>query len=259
MEEMAICIDIDKCTACRACQVACKNWNQLKGEQTENRGSHENPPDLSADTWNRIVFMEKRRANGTINWSFFNERCRHCYNPPCEMGGEVVPGAVIWDETGAVVYTGKTAELDYEDFVSYCPYNIPRKDPATGRIYKCNMCIDRITNGLKPACVTACSTGALNFGTKKEMLTFAHRRIKELGGDANLYPSEDYNTMWILPEKQENYPLAKAVRPEARYRLARRTAPSGLVAGAVLATGFLSFIGQRRQKVAEAEGKDMKG
>lgn len=252
MEEMAICIDIARCTACRACQVACKNWNQLKAEKTENRGTHENPPDLSANTWNRISMAETRKKDGGLNWSFFNDRCRHCSPPPCEEGAEDVPGAVTVDETGAVVYSEKTAQVKFEDFLSYCPYNIPRQDPVTHRIFKCNMCIDRIKNGLKPACVTACLTGTLNFGTKEEMVALANKRVEQLGGDANLYPGEDYHTMWVLPETSENYPLAKIDQTHRRYQLARRPM-SPLFAGAVLAAGLVNLISDRRQKVAEAE------
>ncbi|OQX63012.1 MAG: hypothetical protein B5M56_04280 [Desulfococcus sp. 4484_241] len=253
MEEMAICIDVAKCMGCRACQVACKNWNCLGAEQTENIGSHENPPDLSARTWNRLVYRETLMPNGDVMWSFFNDRCRHCNPPSCAEGAEDVPGAVVWDDSGAVVYTDKTRELDFDDFFSYCPYGIPRQDPETGRIYKCTMCIDRITNGLEPACVKACPTGALNFGTKKQMLRYARARISELGPNANLYPGEDYNTLWVLPESEESYNLARATSARKHYRAAREPF-SGVLAGAVFAVlGFLNFITQRRGKVADTE------
>lgn len=220
--EFSVCIDISKCTACRACQVACKSWNKLKAEQTENKGSHENPPDLSANTWNRIVFMETRLPKGAIDWSFFNDRCHHCEDAPCMYAADSVPGAIITDDTGAVIYTEKTSQLDYDSILSECPYDIPRLDEKTNRIYKCNMCIDRITNGLKPACVTACSTGTLNFGTQKDMLKFAYDRIKVLGKDANLYPGEEYHTFWVLPEKQDRYPISKKEQNKP-YRIARNT------------------------------------
>jgi len=239
MAEMAICIDVTKCTACRACQVACKSWNQLKAVKTVNRGTHENPPDLSADTWNRIIYNEKLK-NGRIEWSFFNERCRHCEDPPCMYAAEDVPGAVIKDKTGAVIFTEKTKLLNFEDVRDACPFDIPRYDETTGRIYKCNLCIDRIKNGLRPACVTACSTGALNFGTKAAMLKLANERIREIGGDANLYPGEEYNTFWVLPEKEEYYGIAKA--PDAiprRFAWNKRFSPWATLG---LAAGFLGYI-----------------
>jgi len=241
MEQMTICIDISRCTACRACQVACKNWNQLKAEQTENRGSHENPPDLSGQTWNRIVFMETRISNDGIDWAFFSERCRHCDDPPCIEASESVPGAIIRHDSGAVLFTEKTQQLEYDDVLSYCPYDIPRKDKATGRINKCTMCVDRVTHGLKPACVTACSTGALNFGPRPEMLRFIEARIKALGGDANIYPGEDHNTIWILPENRKRYPLAQAMEVRRPYRRAARGKSGAVLAGVLLTAGLVKF------------------
>ena len=201
MDNMAIFIDISKCTACRSCQVACKSWNQLKAEQTENRGSHENPPDLSPNTWNRIRWMENKK-NGAIAWTFFSDRCRHCDPPDCKyIADTFVEGAVLKDESGAVLFTEKIKGIDPDEILSACPYNIPRFDEATGMFFKCNFCIERIRAGLPPACAKACSTGALNFGTREAMLALADSRLKALKGDAVLYPGTEYNTFWVLPDK----------------------------------------------------------
>jgi len=206
MGQVAICIDIDKCTACRACQVACKNWNQLAGEQTQNLGTHENPPDLSATTWNRIKFVEAKTPSGKMEWAFFSTRCRHCDEPGCMYAAQkTLADAVVQDATGAVLFTPKTKDLEVDDIRGECPYDIPRQDKATGQLFKCTLCVDRITNGLLPACVKACSTGALTFGPKEKMLQTAKKRVAELGGDANLYPGEAFSTFWILPEKTDYY------------------------------------------------------
>lgn len=202
MDNMAIFIDISKCTACRACQVACKNWNQLKAEQTENRGSHENPPDLSANTWNRIRWIE-RLKDKNISWVFFSDRCRHCDPPDCKyIADTYVEGAIIKDSSGAVLFTEKIRAIDPDEIMSACPFNIPRYQADTGMAFKCNLCIDRIRYGLTPACVKACSTGVLNFGEKKKMLELARTRIAELGNPAVIYPGEAYNTFWALPDKE---------------------------------------------------------
>jgi formate dehydrogenase iron-sulfur subunit len=221
--------------------VACKNWNQLKAEQTQNRGGHENPPDLSAQTWNRIMFIEKRKADGVIDWVFFNDRCRHCDDPPCMEGAEEIPEAIVRHESGAVIYTEKSRELDFDDLATYCPYDIPRKDPVSGRIVKCNLCIDRITHGLKPACVTACSTGTLSFGPRPEMLRLIQLRIKALGGDACLYPGEECNTIWILPESPKRYPIAEAPVRRRRQRLAGVRLPAAIGVGAMAVAGLSRF------------------
>jgi formate dehydrogenase iron-sulfur subunit len=206
MGQVAIFIDIDKCTACRACQVACKNWNQLKGEQTENRGTHENPPDLSANTWNRIKFVEANSPGGKAAWAFFSTRCRHCDEPGCMYAAQKTSAdAIVQDPTGAVLFTPKTKDLSVDDIRPECPYDIPRKDEASGQLVKCTLCVGRITNGLTPACVKACSTGALSFGPKDKMLDQAKKRIAVLGKDANLYPGEAFSTLWALPEKPAYY------------------------------------------------------
>lgn len=240
MAEMAILIDVVKCTACRACQVACKSWNQLKAEKTQNQGTHENPPDLSAVTWNRIKHNEDMK-DGKLRWLFFNDRCRHCAEPPCMGVAMDVPNAIIKDPTGAVVYTDETKKLIFQDAKDSCPYNIPRRDEKTGRIVKCTLCIDRITNGLKPACVKTCPTGTLSFGEKAAMLAKAKERIKALGGEANLYPGEEYNVLWVLPEPMEAYKLeVKAPQGTSRRAaLAKMCAPLSPVGLAIAGLGLM--------------------
>ncbi|HNR12606.1 MAG TPA: formate dehydrogenase [Thermodesulfobacteriota bacterium] len=228
MDEMAILIDVSKCTACRSCQVACKNWNQLKAEKTTNRGSHENPPDLSSSTWNRIRFHEAIK-DGRIDLLFINERCRHCAEPPCVAAAEDVPGAIIKDPAGPVVITEKAKQLNAQDIRDACPFDIPRFD-ETGQIFKCTMCADRVLNGLKPACVQACSTGALSFGPKPAMLALAEKSMKALGESATLYPSEDYNVLWVLPEAPETYNLAKAPDMKGTHYAGRTRKSTGLLA-----------------------------
>lgn len=212
MAEKAILIDVAKCTGCRGCQVACKQWNQLSAEKTKNRGTYENPPDLTAQTWNRIKFNEVPEG-GKLKWLFFSDRCRHCEYPPCkDAADESVPGAIIKDKTGAVVFTEKTRKLNFSDIRDACPFNIPRYDKASGRIFKCTLCIDRTSNGLVPACVKACPAGTLNFGSKPAMVKLAKKRVKELGGSALIYPSDEYNVLWVLPETEEHYDLANAAQ-----------------------------------------------
>jgi formate dehydrogenase iron-sulfur subunit len=240
MAEMAILIDVAKCTACRACQVACKSWNQLKAEKTQNQGSHENPPDLSAVTWNRIKYSEVTKDE-KLRWLFLNERCRHCAEPPCMGAAMDVPNAIVKDPTGAVVYTDETKKLSFQDTKDTCPYNIPRRDEKSGRIVKCTLCIDRITNGMKPACVKTCPTGTLSFGEKAEMVKRANERVKALGGDATLYPGEEYNVLWVLPEPMESYGLV-VMAPEGTSRrtaLAKMFAPLGTIGLAVAGLGIM--------------------
>ena len=171
-------IDTTTCTGCRGCQIACKQWKKLPAEKTVNRGSFQNPEDLSFSTY-KLVRMSEAEINKKLQWLFFPDQCRHCTEPPClESAGE--PQAIYKDKaTGAVLYTKVTKDLDAESIIQSCPYNIPRKG-ADGSLAKCDMCIDRVSNGLLPACVKTCPTGAMNFGEYKDMREFARWRLAEV-------------------------------------------------------------------------------
>ncbi len=171
-------IDTTTCTGCRGCQIACKQWKKLPAEKTVNRGSFQNPQDLSFTTY-KLVRMSEAEINKKLNWLFFPDQCRHCTEPPClEAAGE--PQAIYKDKaTGAVIYTKVTKDLDADSIIESCPYNIPRKGPD-GSLAKCDMCIDRVSNGLLPACVQTCPTGAMNFGEYKDIRGWAQVRLAEV-------------------------------------------------------------------------------
>lgn len=174
-------IDLARCTACRGCQIACKQWKQLPAEQTKNTGSHQNPPDMSAVTL-KVVRLKELGDAGDFKWLFLPDQCRHCVDPPCKDAGDgVVKDAITHDkETGAVVFTEKTKDLPFDVIKGACPYDIPRQDPKTKIMAKCDMCNDRVHAGLLPACVKTCPTGAMNFGERDEMLALGKKRLEEL-------------------------------------------------------------------------------
>ena len=171
-------IDTTTCTGCRGCQIACKQWKKLPAEKTVNRGSFQNPEDLSFTTY-KLVRMTEAEIDQKLRWLFFPDQCRHCLEPPClEAAGE--PTAIYKDKaTGAVIYTKVTKDLDTDAIIESCPYNIPRKGPD-GSLAKCDMCNDRVSNGLLPACVKTCPTGTMNFGEYKDMRMYAQARLAEV-------------------------------------------------------------------------------
>jgi formate dehydrogenase iron-sulfur subunit len=184
MADKSFFVDTTKCTACRGCQIACKEWNQLPATKTFNWGSYQNPADLSFSTFKLVRFRELM-SGGKINWYFFPDQCRHCLEPPCKDTAEgYVEGAIVQDAaTGAVIFTAKSSKLStsaFEEVRQSCPYNIPRQDPATRLMAKCTMCFDRISNGLLPACVKVCPTGTMNFGDRGMILDMAYSREAEL-------------------------------------------------------------------------------
>ncbi|MDY6950718.1 MAG: 4Fe-4S dicluster domain-containing protein [Thermodesulfobacteriota bacterium] len=199
-------IDTTICTACRGCQVACKQWHDLPAEKTVNRGSHQNPADLSFVTYKLVRFNEVV-VDGKLKWLFFPDQCRHCLEPPCEMTAED-PEAIFRDPaTGAVVYTARTKNLDAQAIIDSCPYNIPRAS-KDGTLAKCDMCIDRVENGLLPACVQTCPTGAMNFGDRKEMLALAKKRlavVKKTHPNAQLLDPDDIRVIYLVTEEPNLY------------------------------------------------------
>jgi formate dehydrogenase iron-sulfur subunit len=205
-------IDLTRCTACRGCQVACKQWHDLPAEETHNFGSHQNPADLSFITYKLVRFSEAE-VGGKLKWLFFPDQCRHCIIAPCK---EVADGyneqAILRDAaTSAVLFTELTATLsadEKQEVREACPYDIPRIDAESGIMSKCDMCIDRVHNGLKPACVTICPTGAMNFGDREEMLALAEKhleKVKKRSPKAHLVDPDDVNVIYLVEEDPKLY------------------------------------------------------
>jgi formate dehydrogenase iron-sulfur subunit len=192
-------VDTTLCTACRGCQVACKQWHNLPAEDTVNRGTYQNPADLSFDTY-KLVRMREEVIDGKLRWLFFPDQCRHCIEAPCEATAGEPTAIYTSPATGAVIYTANTGQLDAAEIVESCPYNIPRKSPD-GTLAKCDMCNDRVENGLQPACVKVCPTGAMNFGERDDMLTLAKSRLAQVKSkfpNAMLLDPDDVRTIYMV-------------------------------------------------------------
>ena len=206
-------IDTTRCTACRGCQLACKEWHDLPANQTKQRGTHQNPPDLNPNNLKIVRFRERMKSDGTVIWNFFPDQCRHCLTPICkEVADMAVPGAIIKDaKTGAVLATEKSAKLSPQDsqaVIDACPYNIPRLDPKTKCLTKCDMCFDRVSAGMLPICVKTCPTGTMAFGEREEILPMAQKRleiVKKTFPKAFLADFRDVSVIYLLAEEKEHY------------------------------------------------------
>jgi len=209
-----ILVDTSRCTACRGCQIACKEWHELPANKTTQYkwGSHQNPQDLNANNYKLVRFNE-RLEDGVVRWNFFPDQCRHCEIAPCKETGDLyIEEAIVQDEkTGAIVFTDKTKSFNKEEFEEIkdaCPYNVPRRDGDKGVLSKCTMCNDRIHNGMIPACVKVCPTGAMQFGERADMLKLAESRLATLKKDwpeARLADPDAVNVVYLLIDKPENY------------------------------------------------------
>jgi formate dehydrogenase beta subunit len=217
MNKMAILYDSSKCTACRGCQVACKQWNDLAAETTFNAGSYENPPDLSASTWTRITFTELEKGD-RVEWLFLKRGCMHCTEAACV---QVCPTNALKHHSNGMV----TVERDLCNGCGYCtqfcPFHIPRLDGSlltgAGKSYKCNMCQERTTNGDLPACVKTCPPGALSYGEREGLIAKAAARVDFLKAhghpQANLYGANllgGLGRMYILLEAPAAYGLPES-------------------------------------------------
>ena len=171
-------IDTTRCIACKACQVACKQWNRLPAEKTMNRGDLQNPADFSSTTY-KLVRMNEEMIDSKVNWLFFPDQCRHCLVPPCLLWAQNTEAIYQDKATGAVVYTAATQKLKAKDIIGVCPYNVPRIG-QDGLLAKCTMCNDRVKNGMAPACVKTCPTGTLNFGDLEAMQAMAAERLEQV-------------------------------------------------------------------------------
>lgn len=219
-------IDTTLCMGCRGCQVACKQWHGLPAEITHNRGTYQNPPDLSFDTY-KLVRMKEVLIDGKLKWLFFPDQCRHCLEPPCLEAVE--DASVIYQDpdTGAVLYTANTRYIDGDAIRELCPYNVPRKAPD-GTLAKCDMCNDRVRNGLEPACVKTCPSGAMNFGDRADILKQAHNAlaaVRKSNPKARLIDEADVSVIYLVAEDPLiYYDYAIAAATYAPGRITRQAA-----------------------------------
>jgi len=249
----AMLLDVSKCTACRACQVACKAWNDLPGEATVCLGYYDNPPDLSPETWNRIAFYEVERDGGQVAWLFRSVRCMHCTDASCVS---VCP-------TGAAQHRGEFVVIDPKWCVgcgycaTACPFNVPRLGHGAekGSARKCWFCYDRVSDGLQPACAKSCPTGAIEFGDRGALISKAHDRLGVLRGrgfaDANLYGENllgGLHQMYVLTEKPAVFGLPEA--PQVATRTVVGNWLSGIVTAGVVAALPFWLLFKRKQELA---------
>ncbi|MBN2187274.1 MAG: 4Fe-4S dicluster domain-containing protein [Dehalococcoidia bacterium] len=265
MADKAILYDSSKCTACRGCMVACKQWWGLEGEKTRNLGSYENPPDLSYNTWLKIRFneIESNKPAG-VEWIFTRQACMHCTDAACV---KVCPsGALYYGTMGNVAYNpdictgcGYCSE--------FCPFKVPKLQggPATviRKMNKCILCFDRISNNQEPACVKTCPTDALIFGDRQELVNIGKNRVQELKSaypEAYLYGEKELgglHVMYVLTHSPQVHGLP--VNPEVpvaaiAWKDVLKPAGYALTGLAVVGLG-LNYLVARANANAKAEIK----
>jgi formate dehydrogenase iron-sulfur subunit len=171
-------VDIDLCIGCKACEVACKEWNDLPAEETSNFGSYQSHEDLTATTWDLMRFNEVELPNNDLAWLIRKDSCLHCEDPGC-LAACPAPGAIVQYENGIVDFDQSKC-IGCQYCIAGCPFDIPRFDQTTKKVYKCTLCVDRVTTGLEPACVKACPTGSIKYGSTEDMIAYGNTKVAKL-------------------------------------------------------------------------------
>ena len=170
-------IDTSTCIGCKACEVACQEWNDLPPETTVQLGNYQTLPDMTPYVWNLIRFNEVEEG-GNLHWLMRKDQCMHCADPGC-LKACPAPGAIVQYENGIVDFQQENC-IGCGYCISGCPFNVPKLSSQTKKVYKCTLCVDRVAVGLEPACIKACPTSCLQFGTKENLLLKAKKRVDQL-------------------------------------------------------------------------------
>ena len=249
--------DTTVCIGCKACEVACKQWNQLPDDGFSFSGnSYDNTGQLGSSTWRHVAFVERsvierpaaisqQAANG-FSWLMLSDVCKHCHHAGCL---ENCP-------TGAIVRTEFDSVFVQPDIcngcgycVVGCPFGVIDRNPTDGRAWKCTLCYDRQKDNLEPACAKACPTDSILFGDVAELRAKAEQRVAQLhergvkeaylyGADSAAQPGTGgLNAFFLLLDRPEVYnlppqPVAPAKRVAASWT-SMALASLGLLAAAV--------------------------
>jgi len=191
--------DSTLCIGCKACEVACKEWNGIAADGLDWSGfSYDNTEAVGHSTWRHVKFVEHAPEPGfggnadLSSWVFSSDVCKHCEQAGCL---EACPtGAIVRTEFGGVYVQPDVCNGCAYCVVS-CPFGVVQKNPADGRAFKCTFCYDRQKAGLEPACAKACPTESIKFGEINQLRVAANERLNELKDrgvqDAQLYDPTD--------------------------------------------------------------------
>jgi formate dehydrogenase iron-sulfur subunit len=248
MTRMGFFTDTSVCIGCKACEVACKEWNDVPDDGLDFLAmSYDNTGALGADTWRHVAFVEKSAGAG-VKWLMSSDVCKHCTHAACL---DVCPtGALFRTEFDTVV-----VQQDVCNGCGYCvpacPFGVIDKRESDGRVWKCTLCYDRLKSDLEPACAKACPTDSIQFGPLEELRERAAGRmgvLREAGvSEAQLYGADEddgvggFGAFFLLLDEPEVYglPPTPVVTTRDLPRMWRAAAGAALALAGAVAAAFV--------------------
>ena len=257
--EMGFFTDTSLCIGCKACEVACKEWNLVPGDGLEWTGdSYDNTTALGCNSWRHVAFIEQSKPvsmpdvqAGGVRWLMASDVCKHCSNAACL---EVCPtGALTRTEFGTVVVQPDVCNgCGY--CVPACPFGVLDKREDDGRAWKCTLCYDRLKDDMEPACAKACPTKSIQFGELKQLRVIAADRVRQLQSrgeeQAGLYLAGDddgvggAHAFFLLLDRPEVYGLPPDPVDTTRDLRTIWTSAAVAAAGAALAVALAALRGR---------------
>ncbi|MBC5805559.1 MAG: 4Fe-4S ferredoxin [Candidatus Eremiobacter antarcticus] len=248
-EPVGLFTDTSICIGCKACEVACKEWNQLPGNEPQFRDSFDNTGQLDAQNWRHVKFIERMpEENMTVGngqaWLMMSDICKHCTHASCL---EVCPTHAIVRTEFDSVFIQQEACNGCRACIGACPYGAIGFNEDTGTVHKCTMCYDRLQNNMTPACAKVCPTQSIQFGKLADLKDKADARLATLqrqgNSKAQLYGRDDkiyggLGAFFLLMDKPEVYGL-----PDKQNAVLPRRNNAGGYLGALLTAAVALFAG----------------
>jgi formate dehydrogenase iron-sulfur subunit len=260
---LALLYDSAKCVGCRACQMACKQWNKLGPVSTDAAGLYESPQGLAPHVWT-LIKLAHYQVSDRRSYLFIKVGCMHCGKPACAAA---CPTGALKKQPNGLVTVDRNLCNGCGYCTQVCPFHVPQLEvtnrlTGAAKASKCTFCQDRVAQGLRPYCVQSCPTGALDWGDREAMLAKAKGRVDALKAgfpQANLYGETDLGGVGrldVLLAPPAVYGLPQGPQfPFGATLWKKAVQPAGQAIFGATILGLLGafFVARRRIRMEEVE------